>query len=831
VTDAAGNERPVLWGQVGPAASFALTSRATAKVALPARGRQRARLDAKFQGLDSAFAEQVAIAQSLGASDPELVLVFEAIDERIDLLGVAERLGLEILTEVDREFDPDPDFPRKSVQQDLPVTGCLHALCINRTAMISLLGQWSRWRQTGSLQRGYTPLRDLFAHLRDVRPWGPQDRIRMTSLINALDGMLPGDHEIEIELWYRLSEELRQKAEREVAALISASGGQVLASSTVPQVGYHGMKCLVPLELLRRLTNGDFDAITAVKSSHVMYLRAGAQSYTFSDHLPATAGDEVAYNLPSGDPVLCVLDGVPVANHPRLAGRVVITDPDDLAADTATDTLLRRHGTAMTSICVWGDLSAAGPPAARPVLVRPILAPAPATQEQVEELRPHDLAPDLMRRIFRELYDGDGTTNPIGQSIVVINLSVGDPAAPFDGVLSAWARTLDWLSASYGVLVIVSAGNHGSVTVASGAHEIAALTGTQRAQAVNRAVTETFPRRSLIGPGDSINALTVGALNSDAAGPVTLGYRIDAGDGQLIINPVSALGAGYKRSVKPDLVAHGGRAYFHSPLPGGRELVLANQMALGPGIKVAGSDGHSERYTMGTSPAAALVSAASARVVDAVAGLAGRPLTRAEIAVGTKALVAHSGRIPTNLLVHDGIGRHAHGYGSLERSYADGCAEHEATILFIGQLGASQESQLLFPIPDGLQQTGVKTVTVTLAWLSPVNWRHRQYRCAALDFAKPRGFTDLGTPLDISANYSKQGTIQHAVWQIDRAVPAGVGDDMVLTVRCKEQAGGLHGEHVDYAVVMTLEVAPELHVDVYNQVRQQVTNRIPISPR
>ena len=49
--------------------------------------------------------------------------------------------------------------------------------------------------------------------------------------------------------------------------------------------------------------------------------------------------------------VLCVLDGVPVANHPRLAGRIIVTDPDDLEADTSVDTELRRHGTAMASIC------------------------------------------------------------------------------------------------------------------------------------------------------------------------------------------------------------------------------------------------------------------------------------------------------------------------------------------------------------------------------------------------------------------------------------------------------------------------------------------------
>lgn len=33
-------------------------------------------------------------------------------------------------------------------------------------------------------------------------------------------------------------------------------------------------------------------------------------------------------SLPTGEPVLCVLDGYPVANHPLLAGRVLVDDPD-----------------------------------------------------------------------------------------------------------------------------------------------------------------------------------------------------------------------------------------------------------------------------------------------------------------------------------------------------------------------------------------------------------------------------------------------------------------------------------------------------------------------
>ncbi len=156
--------------------------------------------------------------------------------------------------------------------------------------------------------------------------------------------------------------------------------------------------------------------------------------------------------------MLCLFDGVPAANHPLLAGRVTILDPDDLESSYTVDE--QRHGTAMVSAAVWGDRGNDESSAPRQVLVRPILCPCNETMDRVEGLPVEALAPDLMRRAFRDLFEpGPGGAPPGAPQIAIINLSVGDPAAPFDTVLSSWARTIDWLSYYYGVLVVVSAGN------------------------------------------------------------------------------------------------------------------------------------------------------------------------------------------------------------------------------------------------------------------------------------------------------------------------------------------------------------------------------------
>lgn len=212
-----------------------------------------------------------------------------------------------------------------------------------------------------------------------------------------------------------------------------------------------------PTSVLVDLANRRFDAVQVVKSANVMYLHVTGQAVPTPG--PVTdATVDVDAPLPDLPPVVCLLDGVPTANHPLLDRRVVVHDPDDLASESTVDE--RKHGTWMSSVVVWGDRGSGEAPASRQVLVRPILTPSPETIQRSEELPADELTPDLMWRVFRELFDSDDGARPAAPQVAIVNLSLGDPATPFDSILSAWARMLDWLSYKYGVLVIVSAGNH-----------------------------------------------------------------------------------------------------------------------------------------------------------------------------------------------------------------------------------------------------------------------------------------------------------------------------------------------------------------------------------
>lgn len=828
-------ERPIILGAVGETRSIRGPRGGPGRVNLTNQDQRVQRLDSQFDALQAAIGDQIQLADSIQAADPQLVVVMEARDETVDLTAVAERLGFEIITETESRVQPDDEFELKSANPRSPlVSSCLHAVCVNQTTLEELLSLWRMWRDGDELPRGRTPLREFFVHLKDVRPWGPQDRLKLVDWDLHFGGLAPDvPVPIDIELWYRRSPALRATAQAEVVALLRQDGGDVTTTAVIDEVGYHGMKATVPSRVLAQLARGEFDTVQTVKSANVLYLRATGQSA-----LPSTDGTEEDLDTmpaaPAGDPVLCLLDGVPAANHPLLLNRVALLDPDDLESDYTADE--RRHGTAMASAAVWGDRNVDGLPAARPVLLRPILRPCEQTVDRAEEVPTDQLAPDLMVRAFRDLFEpaADGT-GPAAPQIAIINLSVGDPATPFDTVLSAWARTIDWLSYHYGVLVVVSAGNYTTLDISPSTRaDLEELTGPQRRHLMLDALDRQQNQRRIIAPGEAINALTVGAIHADAAGDVPLGYRVDPADGLISISPVTATGSGYRRALKPDLAASGGRAFYSTSSSTADNLHFRKVGALGPGIKVAAPTEARQTHTVGTSVAAVLVSRQAARLHDLIDSMTvGGAPTRHQRASAIKALLIHGVTDLAELSASPLPLERAIGNGVLTRDFSEGCASNEAVLLFLGQIGATEEQELQIPLPDGLSARDAKRIDTTLAWLSPTNWRHRQYRRAALSFVKPEGaIPSLGSAAGLSADTAKAGsaTIQHLSWETRKAWASGRGSSITIRVKCFEQAGGLQGDLIDYAAVASIWVDPEAGIDVYNQVLAQVQTPIQVAP-
>lgn len=833
--DGVSTSRPVILGTISPPRAIKTTGGGNPRVSFRNESERVGRIDSRFEEAVAAFGAEVQLVESVQAADPQLVLVFEALDERADLAAVAQKLGLEILVESEGAIEPTEDYQLISKKPRDPFIGsCLHAVCLNQTALDNLMSLWTTWKRNQSLPYGYSPLRELFAHLKDLRLWGPQDRLKMLDWDEHFAGRITDQpHALEIELWYRRSPQTRLASQREVTALVEQAGGQVHASAVIEQIGYHGLKCTVPTHVLLDLARGNFGSVQVVRSANVMYLRVTGQGLPIiGPPVDATPGQDSP--IPTTEPVVCLLDGVPAANHPLLRDRVIVHDPDDLLSNATVEEL--KHGTWMASAAIWGDRGSNEPAASRPVLVRPILTPSNETADRSEELPAVELVPDLMWRVFRELFDGEGAEGPAGPQIAVVNLSVGDPASPFDSILSSWARIIDWLSYEYGVLVVVSVGNHPRLRLEPrNSREIAELVGEERRQAVLDAQEREQTNRRPLAPAESVNALAVGALHDDASGTNPQGYALDPADGLVSLSPISATGSGYRRSIKPDLVANGGRVIFRDPPTPEDSVSFASLSSIGPGIRVATPTQNKEAFIAGTSPAAALVTRQAARIHDLIDEItAGRSITRRQRASAIKALLIHGTGFLPNLSTQPLARESALGNGMIQRDYAEGCATNEAVVLFVGSIGAAQEQELLFPLPDGLGVREAKRIDATLAWLSPVNWRHRQYRRASLSFVKPAGsIPKLQTPSGLSADTTTRGasTVQHQSWELTSAFGSGQGSDMAVRVKCYEQAGGLAGQQVDFAVALSLWVAPTVNVDIYSQVKTQIETRVAVRPQ
>lgn len=823
----AGDYRPVLLGQVGIPKSFAPSrGGGNGRIRFTHPTTREQRLEGQLTRATQAFSEDIALTDSVQAADPQLVIVFEALDEHADLHRIAEDLGLEILVETESAIDPDDEveLARPETAKDPQIASCMHAICLGAASMDRILVAWNSWRQNRSVPYGLGPLKEFFEHLRDVRPWGPVDRVRGIDWDEYFAGRVPGTaHAVELELWYRNSGATRLAAIATVESLVEQAGGEVTGTNEQSAIGYLALKAEVPDELLRALAEGRFDEVALVRAADVLFLRVQGQGLLHETVEQAGGAAEGA--MPTGPARVMVLDGVPASNHERLTGRIQVVDPDDLESDAELP--LRKHGTGMTSAIVWGDINAAEPPLARPVVVRPVLVPSPSSVSNVEEFPPATFIPDLMRRVFAEQFP-----TGVDDGVTVVNLSLGDPALPFDSMISSWARTLDWLSYEYGVLIVVSAGNHRALRLVNGIDTAAllAMGGADRSAAIHASEHQEWAARRILSPAESINAITVGALHDDASGAGPIGYVFDPHDGLVAPSPVSRLGGGHRRAVKPEVAAPGGRVMFSQPLAPA-DTVVASMSTLF-GVQVASPVAGRETQMAGTSPAAALISRRLSDLVDLADDVAGPGLARHERAVAAKAMLIHGARHPVDFDTGALPLRHSIGYGAVERNLAFGCESNEATILFLGELGALEQQELRFPLPNGLATRDIKRVTATLAWLSPVNWRHRQYRRAHLSFAKPTGLTALPTSSDVSDDDAKRGssTVKHQTWEFSKAVAGGQGDAFTLTVKCNQQAGGLGGERVPYAVAMTLWVSPSVGIDVYAQVAQQVRTSVPIRP-
>ena len=170
------------------------------------------------------------------------------------------------------------------------------------------------------------------------------------------------------------------------------------------------------------------------------------------------------------------------------------------------------------------------------------------------------------------------------------------------------------------------------------------------------------------------------------------------------------------------------------------------------------------------------------------------------------------------------------GYGVPRINRVLDCTENRATLLGVGSI--EPETSILYrvPLPDGLEGVRApRTITITLAWFSPVNPRHQGYRMAALDIASGSNQKYWIAPdrsLQPADKATARGTVFHEQRTGDGASVFIDDGHLLLRLTCRAPAGTLT-ESVPYALAVSMEVGIETGIPVYDQVRVRLAQPVP----
>jgi hypothetical protein len=863
------DKRPLLIFPTPTTAGRTKSTSRLPKIIFPTREQQIARIGPRWIELQRTLENQtMALGPSPSGTFSEMILVFELAGTIEDFFTAVDRISeMHFLKEYECQFDADEHF---TAEGGGPIAGRIFVSMTNQRSLEVLQRLWNIYNLPVEKQRfdtGLAKFRILFDQLRDVRPYSVEDRVRDTGLeeyINELKSLGKERMRFEIEMAYPFSEPKRKKGLRELRRLLEVNDGKLLEGSVVDirAIGYFACIAEAPMAAFDDLTENT--SITFLKASQVMYFRPVGQMVDEGplpegvlEELPAEKDEQELF----GNPVIALLDGMPLENHEVIKDKLILDDPDNFGENyLATH---RRHGTSMASLILNGDLNNQGSKLVRPIYVRPVMkADALGNEYLPDDRLPIDI---FHRAVLRMLAGGEGIP-PVAPTIKIINLSIADHFRPYIGYMSTWAKLLDWLSWKYKVLFIVSAGNHsGVIKLSIPSSDFGETEITLRQKELLKILVRGNFDRKILTPAEAFNVLTVGSFHHDDA-PVDFTspeflQRINLLSVPSLVSPHSRFGWGHNKSIKPDILMPGGRSLYRK-MPMQRDATSTSFNMEGgaslrpPGNKVAhpGNAGELNHvlYTCGTSNATALATNLAGRLYEVLLELNGNLANDQKIdekyfSLLIKALLVHgaSWGAEYDLLrevvmempdtAKNTVKRRTAsflGYGGVDGERIIYCTQHRVTLIGAGQLCCvpnEDAHEFKFPLPLSISGSVIhKKLVATLAWFSPINALSNKYRKAHLYM---ENLLDNETiSLDdrtYDLRQSSKGTVQHQILTGERADTLIEDGHLIIKVNCRQDAPDLEAwEKIPYGLAVTLEVPNSIQSDVYEEIKEKIQERV-----
>lgn len=835
----------------------ALARRNIPRPTLPSHARQAQRLNEQFTLLTQNFSNGILDSDPSGFA-PERTLVLETIGPVDNFYRIASKIeGLGFIHDlIGDEIEPDEDFYYED-ENDKNLKGHVYLTMANQNALELLMRYWKNYEENRNYTYplGLNSLKELFKHLYKIRYWDTNDRLRETKLIEDWEFRINENYQdvpVEIELWCRPNKEDGDRAENRIRRLVEQINGTVIHVCRIDEILYHTVLAVLPTTSIKEFIEHDNQDIELLRCDEVMYFRPTGQcsSPTIkveenNEEEPVEEDVEVIE-----EPIIALLDGLPIANHIWLKDYITLDDPDDWSDEYNSPD--RIHGTNMASLIIRGDMQSNDEVIPRKIYCRPIMKPAPSGfGDETRERIPDGILPiDIVHRAVVRLFEAEGDEEPIAPTIKILNLSVADPYRLFDGIISPWAKLIDYLSVKYNVLFVISAGNHTEpINLGITNKEFNDLTQEERESLIVNSIAELTPYRRLMSPSESINAITVGAYHSDKVEEDEFRGQINPYMNKHAPSPVNPVTWGRKRSVKPEILMPGGRATYRLKGYVDNDTavleVLDRKGAFPPGQKVAhpGNLGslNSSAYTFGTSNASAM----AARRLCFLYGTLNDLYSSSEYAYALtdeyettllKAMLCHGTSLgengewlkrilPNEVNVKATTAKFT-GFGNVNEERIHGCMDNQATIIQCGNIKGGSKHIYKLPLPDSLNGKIVyRRLIITLAWLSPTKPNsNNAYRLAHLYFkpAVRSNSLDEDNPLEIErretdSNMVRNGTVQHEVLLGDKACAYADGTYLNIVINCKYHQDK-KTVHIPYGLIVTLDT-PGVELPIYEEVK------------